>query len=375
MGVDMINDRRLLGALAVVLVTIAASCTAPPSQTPQQQVDAIISFVESARGHAFVTHPAVVFEADAVFRQHVLDSIAASQADVDRAEPAFHALGWLAPTDSLYQKFQITFGGTVVGFYDPATKVLEVRGSDLTPYRREVIAHELTHALDDQLFDLGGDFGDGFLGERSFAARVAIEGDAVRVQQAYYGSMSGIDQAQDIAEQLSFPVDPALLTVPLTLLTFTQVPYLRGGTLVNEVSGALGTPAGPDQLMSRYPVTAEQAFDTSKYLADEPAAPVAPPPADGPVVESGSWGQYLLSEIIGEGSALTSVAPATVGWAGDSYVTWHGSGVDCIRLDTRMDTVDQAVVLRSSLDNWSTIHAGAAITSVDDHTVRLSSCA
>ena len=361
--------------LVAGLVIVAASCTPAPSQTPQQQVDAIISFVEAARGHAFLTHPAVVFEADSVFRQHVLDNLAASQPDVDAAEPAFHALGWLAPSDDLYQKFQITFGGTVVGFYDPSTKVLEVRGSDLPPYRREVIAHELTHALDDQLFDLGEDAGDGFLGERSFAARVAIEGDAARVQQAYYASMSGLDQAQDIAEQLSFPIDPALLTVPLALLTFTQIPYLRGANLVNEVVGALGAPAGPDQLMTRYPSTAEQAFDTAKYLANEPAVAVAAPPADGPIVESGSWGQYLLSEIIGEGSALVGVAPSTVGWAGDAYVTWHGSGVDCIRLDTRMDTVPEATTLHGALDAWSSLHPAAAITTVDDHTVRLTSCA
>ena len=36
-------------------------------------------------------------------------------------------------------------------FYDPVAKELKVRGTDMTPYRREVIAHELTHARDDQL--------------------------------------------------------------------------------------------------------------------------------------------------------------------------------------------------------------------------------
>ena len=60
----------------------------------------------------------------------------------------------------------IAFGGGVVGFYDPVTKVLKVRGTDLTPYRREVIAHELTHALDDQVHGLDDLTGVGLVDEQ-----------------------------------------------------------------------------------------------------------------------------------------------------------------------------------------------------------------
>src|SRR6478735_8388582 len=128
--------RARLVAAAFVIAAVGASCTPPPSLTPVQQVDQIMRFVERSRGHDFVTDPVVDFLPDAAFRAEVLASLAAAKPAVDRAEPAFHALGWLATGDDLYAKYQIAFGGAVVGFYDPITKVLVVRGTAMTPYRR-----------------------------------------------------------------------------------------------------------------------------------------------------------------------------------------------------------------------------------------------
>lgn len=365
---------RFGAAIATMVVAlIAVGCTPPPTLTPQEQVDQIISFVEAVRGHQFVTHPVVTFESDAQFVQDVLDNVAAAKPSVDAAEPTFKALGWLAPGDNLYAKYQIAFGGAVVGFYDPVSKVLKVRGTNLTPYRREVIAHELTHALDDQLFALDDDFGDGLLGERTFSSLVAIEGDAVRTQQAYYNSMNAIEQAQDVAEQLSFPIDPALLTVPLALLTFTQTPYLRGGTFVNEVAAAGGGVPAIDAMFSRYPATEEQAFDTAKYLANEPAVAVPIPPADGTVAASGTWGQFLLSLVLRNGIAV-DVDPVTVGWAGDGFVTWTAGAQSCLRLDTRMDTQAQANSLSAAENAWAVTQPGALVTAPAPATVRLTAC-
>jgi hypothetical protein len=175
----------------VAAATACAPEVAPP--TPQQQVDQLIAFVQAVRGHAFVTKPVVEFVPDATFQQHVLASIDSAEPALDKDEVAFKALGWMPTTDDLFEKYQIAFSGTVVGFYDPATKVLEVRGNELTPYRREVVAHELTHALDDQLFDLNISKGDGVLSEPQLAFLVGVEGDAVRTHQAYVATMSPIE--------------------------------------------------------------------------------------------------------------------------------------------------------------------------------------
>ena len=90
------------------------------------------------RGHQFVTQPAVAFLSNTAFQQAVLDQVASTKPAVDQAEVAFKALGWLPASGNLYHEYQIAFSGGVVGFYDPSTKVLDVRGTDITPYRRAV---------------------------------------------------------------------------------------------------------------------------------------------------------------------------------------------------------------------------------------------
>jgi hypothetical protein len=358
----------------LVGMLLLASCTPPPTLTPQQQIAQIVSFVELARGHSFVTPPDVEFLDDAAFRADILAQLAAAEPEVQRAETTFRATGWLAPGDSLWAKYQIAFGGAVVGYYDPTTGVLKVRGTDLTPYRREVIAHELTHALDDQIIGLDDQPGDTFLSEARFASLVAIEGSAARVQQAYYANMSAIEQGQDLFEQLQLGSDPALLTVPLALLTFTQAPYLRGAVFSAQMAAIGGVPAGVDETLERFPATAEQAFDTAKYVADEPAVAVPVPPADGTVVESGTWGQYLLTLLIRNGLALDQVDPVTQGWAGDAYVTWENGTEDCLRLDTSMDTQAQADALATELVAWAQTRPDASVVALGPTAVRVTTC-
>ena len=73
------------------------------------------------------------------------------------------------------------------------------------------------------------------------------------------------------------------------------------------------------------------------------------PTADGPIVRSGPFGQFLMSLVLREGIVLDAVDPATTGGAGDAYTTWTAGPSSCLRLDTRMDTPAQAGVLETAL--------------------------
>ncbi len=363
--------RNVALALVAVVALVASGCAPEPS--PTDRITEIVHFVEAVRGRQFLTTPVVTFESDADFRADVLASVVAAKPAIDQDEVAFKALGWMDPGDSLYAKYQIAFGGAVVGYYDPATKVLKVRGTDMTPYRREVIAHELTHALDDQHFDLNVEKGPGLISQEQLAFLVAVEGDAVRVQQAYVGTFNPVEAAQDLAEQLSLGSDPALLTVPLALLSLAQMPYLQGPRFTGAQVGA-GVPAGLDAVFARYPDTEEEAFDPAKYLTDEGSVALPTPPADGTVVRSGTWGQFLLTLILQNGVSLdATVNPATVGWAGGAFVTWQNGADDCIRIDTRMDTGPQAHNLATALGAWA-VERSAASVSTTGNDVRLTSC-
>lgn len=360
----------LVSVIAVLAVVTA--CAPPPEElTRDQQVDQLIAFVEARRGHQFLVTPTVTFVPDAEFRQHVIDSIDAAAAEMAVDEVVFKALGWMSPGDDLFELYKVAFGNGVVGFYDPESKVLEVRGDELTPYRREVVVHELTHALDDQIFDLNRTMGPGILNEAQLSYLIAVEGDAAHVQRQYVESMNPLDQLASLGEQLSFPIEPEMLQVPIALLSIAQTPYVRGPEFVSGLGGL----AAVDAMFDRFPVTTEQAWNVSKYLADERGEPVDLPPVDGTGVARGSWGQFLTSLILSDGINIDgSILAATDGWAGDAFVTWTEGPRSCIRLDTRQDDAGSSQRLGSELEQWAA-RTGASVERLDPTTTRMTRCA
>lgn len=349
--------RRVVAGLAVA-ATVATGCVPdPPSR--DDEVAEMVRFVERQRGRTFLEPPVVTFVPEGEFVARVEAMVDDEAESLDLDEVAFKALGWMNPADSLAAKYRIAFGSGVMGFYDPLTGELAVRGEELTPYRREVVVHELTHALDDQHFDLSGEFGDGLLASQQLAFLVAVEGDAANAQQSWNASRTAIEQAASLAEQLSMPVSPELLSVPIALLSLAQAPYLQGPRFVST----LGGPSGIDAMFERYPVSEEQAWFPATYHADDRPIDLPDPVSEGTEVRRGDFGVFLLTLLIQQGISIDAVVnPATAGWAGGEYVTWRAGSQSCIAIALRSDTVQQADRTRSALSTWAAGVASATIT-------------
>lgn len=370
--------KRSMSLLGAVLTTIiaATACVSPPQQTPQEVVAGIATRVEQIRGHEFVTEPVVEFIDPATFEAELLASLAAEEADIAPDDTAFTALDWITASQDLVTEYRKLYGGGVVGYYDPADGTLKVRGTKLTPYRREVIAHELTHALDDQTFDLSDLDSEGLLDAEYLAQLVAIEGSAERVRSRYAASFNALESLQSVQEQLSAGNDPDMLTIPVTLMTLMTAPYLRGAQFQSELIAALGNPAGPDGSLTRYPGNTEQAFDTAKYLTDEQADEIPAPPTDSgaPIERSGGFGPLLLSMVLREGLVLDSLDPLTRPWNGGAYTSWESPTGACIRVDTRWDTTEAASAIVGALLGWGSRHTGTIVESPTPTDVRMTRC-
>lgn len=368
--------RVVATASIAALTLVAASCVTPPELSPEDTVASIVEQVERIRGHEFVTDPVVQFVDPSTFDADVLAELAADEASIAADETAFVALDWLESSQDLITEYRKAYGGGVVGYYDPAGATLKVRGTEITAYRREVIAHELTHALDDQIFDLSDLDSDGLLDADHLAKLIAIEGSAERVRSRYAASFTWLETLQSLREQLDAGSVPELLTIPITLLTLSAAPYLRGARFSNELVAALGNPAGPDETLSRYPANTEQGFDTAKYLADEPADAIPAPPSDSgaPVVRSGEFGPLLLSLLLREGIVLDELDARTDGWTGGSYSTWESTTGPCIRVDTRWDTPAEASEMAEALISWGSLHGGTTVLAPTATDLRLTRC-
>ena len=101
------------------------------------------------------------------------------RAEAERYAGQLRALGLIAGPVDLIQSERDLDAADVVGFYDQQKHALFVRGEDLgNTDVRVTLVHELTHALQDQKFDLDALDRQAETSGESFAETALVEGDA-----------------------------------------------------------------------------------------------------------------------------------------------------------------------------------------------------
>jgi len=234
-------------------------------------------FVESTRGLRFLKPVDVAVLGDAAFRRFLSGGAPTEQPNVEVANGVLRALGLLAdedrgPTGELDVD-------TVAGFYDTETKELVVRGSRLTPFVRQVLVHELTHALDDQHFDLEPDFVDD---ESALAFEALVEGDASVVESRYVASLPEAERQAAAAEEES-TFGGAGRRVPDIVAELGAFPYRDGPRLVAALLAA-GGPGRLDAAFRTPPVSSAEVLHPERFLDGPGRASVPRVTAEGRVV-------------------------------------------------------------------------------------------
>ena len=289
-------------------------------------------------------------------------------ADMHAAEVTLKKLG-LVPQDFQYRALMTRLlTEQVAGYYEPKTRQFHLADWIDIDGQKPIMAHELTHALQDQHFDLRrfehwpkGD------SDAEIAAHALIEGDATLAMVLYVSSnpmraltffkslgakgvdTKELDQAPRVLrESLLFPYQEGL--------NWTRELYKQGGWA--EVSQAFQT----------LPQSTEQVMHPEKYFAHEAPVKVTlpditnllnsasrsdmrsvPPASAGgsgnqrsepPAVAggpnrstvswkrlaydvNGEWGTYLLLDEFLKSPAESHRAAA--GWAGDRYAVYESS--------------------------------------------------
>ncbi|MEO7441967.1 MAG: hypothetical protein ABIW46_00370, partial [Acidimicrobiales bacterium] len=187
---------------------------------PDRQVAKIIGAVEELRGLRFTTRPSPVFVSPEQMRERVRQNVEVElPADAAAAETRmFIALGALPAGSDLKALTLQALGDQVAGFYDTRSDELVVSepdgGGGLSAQARIVLAHELDHALADQVLGLPVEDGRPAAGteDSSLARLTLVEGDATLLMQLYgLGHVPITEQLGGIGVALDAQADLARL--------------------------------------------------------------------------------------------------------------------------------------------------------------------
>ena len=137
--------------------TVDPTPTGPPP-TPEEldaEIAELSEFVERERGLRFIEPVTVTMADEADVRRAAVRRLRRGAPRPARSRAASsRRSAWSTPTSTSTRPSASCSAAGVLGFYDPETAELVIRGQAITPYTRQTIVHELTHALDDQHFEL-----------------------------------------------------------------------------------------------------------------------------------------------------------------------------------------------------------------------------
>jgi len=258
----------------------------------------------------------------------------------------------LLPPDSSVRKLTLDFeAGQVAGYYSPDRKELFVvsRSGALGPAEEVTYAHEFTHQLQDQTFDLsklGLDSAN--QSDRALAQLAVVEGDAVSVQTRWTAENL---TAEELGQLLTASLDPAaieaLRNAPPYLRDTALFPYQDGFAFVSNRIGAGGYSA-VDAVFADLPESTEQVLHPEKYAAREMPVKVKLPAELAATLGAG-WknaGEDTLGEFILQtwltvnGVSGATAREATAGWGGDRLELLRGpNGATTVFLETVWDNV------------------------------------
>ncbi len=396
MDIGRATAKSVAAAVAVVvLVAVGASGVGATERSSRAAVSApkwdervvrYVRFVERHRKLKFDYPVPVKFLADAAFvKAYQPDDAKISEqdrADAERSAGQLRALGLIeGPVDLIQSERDLGATGTV-GFYDQENKTLFVRGTDLSDVDvRVTLVHELTHALQDQHFDLTKLTNAVETSGEDFALTALVEGDADSVGYDYLFSLPQADQDAYFADEPDDTVDsPSATDIPPALDLFMGAPYIFGAryvALLRDIGGAKQV----NHAFAVPPTSEEEIIDPVAARTGESRKRVsAPKLADdekrhGYASDLGALSLYL---VLASRLDPTLALSAAQGWGGDQYIGFtkrDSGGTECVRAAFTGDTAADTKEIADVLAQWaSTLPAGAASTTRSGRRVTLTAC-
>lgn len=252
--------------------------------------------------------------------------------------------GLLEKDYDLNAMFVDLYSEQIAGYYDNETKEMVVVADDAFggPHRM-TYAHEFTHALQDQAYDLRDGLGLDdqncqLDSEYCAAVQALVEGDATLTETLWFAKYSTFKDKKEVFQYYNSYESPVYDTTPLFLQSDFLFPYDKGLNFVQTLYDQGGM-AAVDQAYGSPPVSTEQILHPERYPQDVPLKIEIADLDD--ILGSewqkiddntlGEWYTYLLLSQSYEANwnvAVDAAEMASEGWGGDRYVVYNNPTTD-----------------------------------------------
>lgn len=293
----------LLGACVSLTTLAACGEKKPRGEGPYAELVAeFVPKIEQETGLPFKTPPKIESRTRDEVGKFVRQQLESERARKQLAgqEAAYKLLGSIPDTMNLLALLQKLLEEQIVGYYDPATKVLYVVDGAAPALLRQTVSHELVHALQDQYVKIDSVQAQVDDADRQSAAQSVLEGQAVFLQlrmDPNAGPMlkmpGGWDRIRDAMKDAQTGM-PVFSAAPRSVREGLLFPYLGGADFVRRF-----IEKRPEkELLQDLPISTKQIlndaayFTESKATRDVPVTVTLPAPRTGTVVYSNSFGEF-----------------------------------------------------------------------------------
>lgn len=351
------NVRHLIAAISISLFLVAGS--SPALAQYNDDYARIEDEVQDLRGLTLDKPIKLTYKSRAELRDELDRQLADySKTDQQTDLQVLVTFGFVGPGTDLRQLQLDLNSGSIAGYYDPETNemvlVRDENGPELSASDEITFAHESTHALQNQHFDLltfserYEDNDDMYL-----ASNALVEGDATLVEIRYASDKPElIDRYQQELESFDFS---AMDNAPLFFQNTLYFPYNQGF----DFTLAIWKDGGNDALNKAYqnpPITTEQILHPDKYLGGEGPMDVGLIDPTGYLGEGWKMlddnvnGEFVTQTFLqNSGASERDAKRAAAGWGGDHYMVVGKGDETALIWSSEWDSQDESDEFYSTL--------------------------
>ncbi|UCE00309.1 MAG: hypothetical protein JSV42_06175 [Chloroflexota bacterium] len=297
--------------------------------------------------------------------------------EIEVDQLVFSVLGLLDRDFDISTFYQDLLGEQIAGQYDQKTKQMDVvQDVGFGGIERLTYAHEYTHALQDQNFDIenGLNYNSESCeqdSERCAAVQALLEGDAYLTEFEWVSNYASPQDWVDIQDWITEYESPVFDSAPAFLREDFTFPVNYGQIFVEYIYNRGGWEAVND-VYRNLPVSTEQILHPERYPEDQPVL-IEIPDVSSLIGESweevdrGVMGEWSTYQILAHGAdpeaqlSESESKSASDGWGGDQYIVYYDkqNGAIVFVLHTSWESVNDATQFYNAFQKHSTARFGA----------------